>query len=158
MLAFLPPASLIGVPFSPFPFFLPEILPFSLGPSFASASLSLARRPSSQHPGQLPQLVRRLSPAHGDRQSRGRRRRAAEGAGRGRGEAEAPQRAWAEPGARAAPAISTPARRCCGASRDGGDKMALRAMRGPSLDYGGWDYKEGLNGGSPKDMSMSWNP
>lgn len=28
------------------------------------------------------------------------------------------------------PAISAPAPRCCGASRDGGDKMALRAMRG----------------------------
>ncbi|TEA36339.1 hypothetical protein DBR06_SOUSAS34910003, partial [Sousa chinensis] len=33
-------------------------------------------------------------------------------------------------GARAAPAISAPARRRCWASRDGGDKMALRAMRG----------------------------
>lgn len=28
------------------------------------------------------------------------------------------------------PAICAPAPRCCGASRDGGDKMALRAMRG----------------------------
>ncbi|XP_008583309.1 PREDICTED: V-type proton ATPase subunit B, brain isoform [Galeopterus variegatus] len=28
------------------------------------------------------------------------------------------------------PGISAPARPCCGASRDGGDKMALRAMRG----------------------------
>lgn len=49
---------------------------------------------------------------------------------RGRGEAVAPQRAWAGPGARAAAAISTPARHSCRASRDGGDKMALRVMRG----------------------------
>lgn len=49
---------------------------------------------------------------------------------RGRGEPRTPQHVWAEPGARTAPAISAPARRRCGASRDGGDKMALRAMRG----------------------------
>lgn len=41
-------------------------------------------------------------------------------------------------GARAAPAISAPARRRCWASRDGGDKMALRAMRGI------------VNGGAPE--------
>lgn len=48
----------------------------------------------------------------------------------GRGEARASQRAWAEPDAQSALAISAPARDGCRASRDGGDKMALRAMRG----------------------------
>uniref|UniRef100_A0ABI7ZPU7 V-type proton ATPase subunit B, brain isoform n=2 Tax=Felinae TaxID=338152 RepID=A0ABI7ZPU7_FELCA len=50
--------------------------------------------------------------------------------GRGRDEAPAPQRAWAEPDTPSALAISAPALGSCGASRDGGDKMALRAMRG----------------------------
>lgn len=129
MLAFLPPPSLLCVPFSSFLLFLPQILPFSRSPFLFCFPL----------PGQAPFLPALWSAplAGAQAQSRissqeaaGREPRRGGARPRGRGEAEAPQRAWAEPGARAAPAISTPARRCCGASRDGGDKMALRAMRG----------------------------
>lgn len=106
-------------------FSLQSCLPLK-GPSFASASPSPAWRPPAQHAGQLLALARRPSPAHAApcHEAAGCEPR------RGRGQAAAPHRAWAEPGERAAPAISAPARLRCGASRDGGDKMALRPMRG----------------------------
>lgn len=119
---------------------LPYVRPFSsflsasltaclslwLGPSFASAPRS--------RPGALLPARWSAPPAGAQAQSRPRgprvtRPRAARRR-RGRGEAAAPQRAWAGPGARVAAAISAPAPHRGGASRDGGDKMALRVMRG----------------------------
>lgn len=119
MLAFLPPPSLLC---APFPLFLPE--------SLVPLSLLL----SSPRPGALLPARWSAPPASAQAQSRPRRSRVTRPQAarwrRGRGEAAAPQRAWAGPGVRAAAAISAPARHSCGASRDGGDKMALRVMRG----------------------------
>lgn len=85
MLAFLPPPSLICVPFLHSS--LSESLPFSLGPSFASASLSLARRPppstlvssSSRRAGSVPPTRTPSHEAAGSAPEKG--------AGRGRGAA-----------------------------------------------------------------------
>jgi hypothetical protein len=70
--------------------------------------------------------LRALSPAHAEPESRGWGRGAAKGAEPGRSAAARMGGA----GSAGRPRISAPARLGCRASRDGGDKMALRAMRG----------------------------